>query len=141
MTDVIEQYGRGPHAKRSWVSAMGRGARKVCPECGKGRLFSGYIASAKACSECGLDLSGHRADDAPPYLTVMIVGHAVIPLALAVRQLFEPPLWLQFSIWLPVILAATFWLLPVIKGALIGLQWANRMHGFAGPDADPQADA
>ena len=33
-------------------------------------------------------------------------------------------------------------LLPMIKGALIGLQWALRMHGFgAGPDpADPMPD-
>lgn len=65
----------------------------------------------------------------------------MIPKVLFVRQLFEPPLWLQFAIWLPLILVATFWLLPIVKGAFIGLQWANRMHGFAGPDADPDADA
>jgi hypothetical protein len=29
----------------------------------------------------------------------------------------------------------SLWLLPRVKGALIGLQWAFRMHGFgSGPD-------
>lgn len=141
MSETIEHFGGATGEKRSWLKAMLRGAGKRCPQCGSGRLFSGYVKSAPNCTECGLDLSGHRADDAPPYVTIMIVGHVLIPKALAVRQLFEPPLWLQFSIWLPAILLATFWLLPIVKGAFIGLQWANRMHGFSGPDADPDADA
>jgi len=28
----------------------------------------------------------------------------------------------------------SLWLLPRAKGALIGLQWANRMHGFGGAE-------
>ena len=141
MSETVEQFGAAPAAKRSWLRAMGRGARKRCPQCGRGRVFSGYTRTAPRCPSCGLDLTSHRADDAPPYVTIMIVGHVAIPKALLARQLFEPPLWMQFAIWLPVIMIATFWLLPVVKGAFIGLQWANRMHGFAGEDADPNADA
>lgn len=141
MSDSVENFGLSDSNRRSWPRSVWRGAKKTCPQCGKGRLFAGYVASASRCSACGLDISGHRADDAPPYVTIMIVGHIIIPLALAVRQLFEPPLWLQFAMWLPAILIASFWLLPIVKGAFIGLQWANRMHGFAGPDADPNADA
>ena len=33
----------------------------------------------------------------------------------------------------PTGLILALWLLPRIKGALIGLQWALRMHGFGGP--------
>ncbi len=105
-----------------------------CPQCGQGALFAGYTKAASSCSACGLDFSGHEADDAPPYVTIMIVGHITIPAALAAKQLFDPPIWLQFAVWGPVILLATFSLLPLAKGALIGLQWANRMHGFAGPE-------
>ncbi len=133
-------YGGAPADRRSWLSAMGRGLRKRCPECGRGALFDGYTKTRAACGHCALDLSGHRADDAPPYLTIMIVGHVMIPLALAIKQIFDPPLSLQFAIWAPAMALATFWLLPLMKGAMVGLQWANRMHGFAGPDADPQAD-
>jgi len=36
-------------------------------------------------------------------------------------------------------IAASWWMLPASKGALIGLQWANRMHGFA-DHGDDSAD-
>lgn len=120
-------------AKRSWLRAGWRGLAGKCPECGKGALFAGYTRTAGLCRACGLNLDGHRADDAPPYVTIMIVGHLTIPLMLAAKQLFDPPLALQFALSVPLILGMTFWLLPVVKGGLIGLQWANRMHGFAEP--------
>ena len=133
-------YG-GDLAQRSWLRAMGRGLRKKCPQCGQGALFKGYTTTHQTCDVCGLEIGGHRADDAPPYLTIMIVGHVTIPLALAMKQLFDPPLGLQFAIWTPILIASTLWMLPVMKGAMVGLQWANKMHGFAGDDADPHADA
>ncbi len=138
MTEAVQTF--GDRDRRSWASAMGRGLAHKCPECGRGKLFSGYVKTKAACDACGLDLSGHRADDAPPYVTIIIVGHVMIPLALAMKQLFDPPITLQFAIWLPLVILASWVLLPASKGALIGLQWANRMHGFAGPDADPDAD-
>lgn len=119
---------------------MARGLGKRCPQCGKGRLFAGYVKITPKCAQCGLDLSGHEADDAPPYVTIMVVGHVAIPAALAVKQLYDPPIWLQFAIWGPAILIATFWMLPIAKGALIGLQWANRMHGFSRASAAPGAE-
>ena len=119
---------------------MGRGIGHKCPECGRGKLFSGYVKTSPQCADCGLDLSGHRADDAPPYITIIIVGHVIIPLALAVKQIFDPAITVQFAIWLPAMLISTWVLLPASKGAMIGLQWANRMHGFSSTDTGPDAD-
>ncbi|MEM9015212.1 MAG: DUF983 domain-containing protein, partial [Pseudomonadota bacterium] len=115
---------------RSWTSGLWRGLKKRCPKCGKGALFRGYTTVNRQCSECGLHLDSREADDAPPYLTIMIVGHIVIPLALLVKQLADPPLLVQFAIWAPLIILATFVTLPMTKGAMIGVQWANHMHGF-----------
>lgn len=127
---------------RSWLRGALNGACRKCPDCGVGALFNGYLRVAADCVSCGVDFSGHQADDAPPYLTMFVVGHMAIPLALAAKQLFEPPLWLQFAFWGPAMLIATLWFLPRAKGALIGLQWANRMHGFAlEPPKLNQADA
>ena len=123
-------YGGAAHGGRSWPQALWRGARKRCPQCDGHGLFVGYLTTAKTCPHCALALDGHRADDAPPYITIMIVGHLLIPAALATKQLFDPPLALQFLIWGPALVAASAWLLPIAKGAMIGLQWANRMHGF-----------
>lgn len=140
MESAIEVFG-GDAERRSWTQAIGRGLAHRCPQCGKGKLFKSYVKTRQSCESCGLDFSGHRADDAPPYITIIIVGHVLIPLALAVKQLFDPPLSVQFAIWLPLMILSAWALLPASKGAMVGLQWANRMHGFAGPDADPDADA
>ncbi|MGF1543634.1 MAG: DUF983 domain-containing protein [Parvularculaceae bacterium] len=123
--------------RRSWPQALLRGLRGRCPQCGEGRLFQRYVATRRTCATCGLALDGHRADDAPPYVTIIVVGHAAIPLALAAKQLLDPPLAVQFAFWTPAMMVATWLLLPASKGALIGLQWANRMHGFGdGGDDD-----
>lgn len=74
----------------------------------------------------------HRADDAPPYFTMLIVGHIVVGGVLALEQTYAPDSWVHGLIWLPLTLALSLWFLPRVKGAVVGLQWALRMHGFGG---------
>lgn len=132
----VQVFGGDVKGRRSWLRGMARGFQRKCPGCGVGSMFAGYTRTRDACEHCGLVISGHRADDAPPYITIMIVGHLVIPLALAAKQIFDPPLSLQFAIWMPVMILMAVWLLPASKGAFVGLQWANRMHGFGGGEHD-----
>ena len=54
----------------------------------------------------------------------------IVPLALLVEKLYQPPHWLGFSIWIPLTLIMSLALLQPIKGAVVGWQWAQRMHGF-----------
>jgi uncharacterized protein (DUF983 family) len=70
---------------------------------------------------CGAPLGEVRADDAPPYFTIFIVGHLVIGLMFAVDQAYAPPFWLQAAVWLPVTVILSLALLRPIKGATIGL--------------------
>lgn len=118
-------------APRNLKLSLWRGFAKRCPACAQGHLFTGYLGTQAHCSHCGEDLHHQRADDAPPYFTMMVVGHIVIPLVLVVEKLWHPELWVHFITWLPLTLLMTLWLLPRVKGAIIGLQWALRMHGFA----------
>lgn len=140
----IREHGHlreGPAAEeRSVVQAMARGARLRCPNCRRGRLFESYLKVRDTCADCGEALHHHRADDAPPYFTVFIVGHVIVSLILSVEVALRPPLWLHFSLWIPLTLLLTLFLLPPIKGALVGLQWALRMHGFD-PNNGSQGDA
>jgi uncharacterized protein (DUF983 family) len=115
---------------RSWKAAMWRGFNKACPACGSAPLFVSYVGVKDTCPSCSTELHHHRADDAPPYLTIMIVGHVIGPLVVLLEKLASPDLWLQFALWIPATLFGSLWLLPKVKGAIIGLQWANRMHGF-----------
>ena len=88
------------------------------------------------CSVCGLDFTPHRADDLPAYLVIVIVGHLVVPLALLIETNYSPPVALQLEIYLPMTLILSLVLLQPVKGAVVGIQWALRMHGFDENGAD-----
>jgi uncharacterized protein (DUF983 family) len=110
----------------------------TCPACGEGKLYTAYLKTADSCPACGESLHHHRADDLPPYITITIVGHIIVPLLLIVEKTWHPALWIHALIWLPLTLGLTLWFLPRVKGAVVGLQWANRMHGFSdNPEIEP----
>lgn len=117
--------------ERSTTLAMQRGIAHKCPACGEGQLYSSYLKVAETCSKCGEELHHQRADDAPAYFTMLIIGHVVVAAVLAVETAYAPPVWVHAVVWLPLLTVMSLLLLPRIKGALVGLQWANRMHGFS----------
>lgn len=119
---------------RSVPSAMARGARGRCPRCGTRSLFRGYLKVADKCGSCGEEFHHHRADDAPPYITIFLVGHIIVPLMLLVEQMYHPPMWVHWSSWPAGSILLALVLLPMVKGAFVGLQWALRMHGFGTGD-------
>lgn len=98
-------------------------------------MYNAFLKVVPACPDCGTELHHQRADDAPPYFTMFIVGHVVIAALLAVEKKFQPALEVHLALWLPLTAGLSLWLLPRIKGALIGQQWALRMHGFGRPQA------
>ncbi len=110
--------------------ALLRGWRRVCPKCGQGQIFSGYLKVRDHCSVCQECLHHQRADDGPAYLTILIVGHIMAPLMLAIYTEFEPDPIIMASAFSVGCVALSLYLLPRIKGSWIGLQWAKRMHGF-----------
>jgi uncharacterized protein (DUF983 family) len=123
------------NARRPLGLAIRRGFAGRCPSCGKGRLFRAYLKVVDNCEACGTELHHHRADDAPAYFTIAIVGHFIIAGVLATELIgSDLPFWIPAAVWSVLALAWSLWLLPRIKGALVGLQWANRMHGFGGAE-------
>ena len=146
---MIEQTSPLPGARavkdRDVTEAMLRGARQLCPACGKGALYGKFLKVVDRCDACGAEMHHQRADDAPPYFTMLITGHVIVAGVMALEEAFAPALWVHMAIWTPLLLGLSLVLLPRIKGALIGLQWANRMHGFGGaadaPEPAPQPRA
>ena len=98
-----------------------------CPTCGRGRLFAGYLNIRSRCEVCGVDNNIYPSDDLPPYLTILISGHVVVPLFVVVDGRYALPLWIEATIWLPVTLALCLALLPFMKGAAVGLCWAMKI--------------
>jgi len=116
--------------KRNVWSALRRGFRGRCPRCGEGKLFRAFLKVDDHCSVCGLDYTPHRADDLPAYLVIVIVGHIVVPTILWVETDYSPSVPMQLAIYLPLTLVLSLLLLQPVKGAVVGVQWALRMHGF-----------
>jgi uncharacterized protein (DUF983 family) len=119
-----------PLPARDVRQAMIRGFRGRCPRCGRGRLFRAFLKVVDHCEVCGEPLHYQRADDAPAYFVILIVGHIVVPLALAVEIVFQPPYLVHLALWLPLTIGLALGLLQPIKGAIVGFQWALYMHGF-----------
>jgi len=101
--------------------ALVRGFIGRCPACGEGRLFNGFLRVAETCDHCHAPLGLARADDAPPYFTILLVGHIVIPLMLIMEKSSQPPIWLLSAIFLPLTLVLSVGLIRPIKGATVGL--------------------
>jgi uncharacterized protein (DUF983 family) len=116
--------------KRDVWGSIKRGFRGRCPRCGEGKLFRAFLKVDDKCSVCDLDFTPHRADDLPAYLVIVIVGHIVVPTALLIETNYAPPVSLQLAIYLPFTFVASLALLQPVKGAVVGIQWALRMHGF-----------
>ena len=116
--------------QRSVGQAMWRGTLCKCPHCGQGKMFRAYLKVADHCDACGEQLDLHRADDLPPYIAITIVGHILILAMMHMEMVWHvnPLTYLYTMVPLAVILPLA--MLPSIKGAIVGLQWANGMYGF-----------
>lgn len=114
----------------STARAMLRGFFGRCPSCGRGHIFGAFLKVADRCEVCDEELHHHRADDFPAYIVIVITGHILVPLVLAVETHFAPPAWVQLALFLPATLVLTLGLLQPVKGAIVALQWAAGMHGF-----------
>jgi uncharacterized protein (DUF983 family) len=132
------RFGGAP--TRSVWESLKRGWSDRCPDCGRGHVFRAFLKVRDHCEVCGLELAHHRADDAPPYFTILIVGHVVVPLMIVYERAVLPPLWHHLIFGVFGTVALSLFLLPRIKGALVAFQWANRMHGFGDEPRTSAAD-
>jgi uncharacterized protein (DUF983 family) len=124
-----------PRAKRTVPASAARettlrGFLGRCPACGEGRMFRKFLKVNDNCPHCGEELHHHRADDFPAYLVIVIVGHILVPIILAVETEFAPAYWIHAAIWGPAVLGMTLGLIQPVKGAVVALQWFLGMHGF-----------
>jgi uncharacterized protein (DUF983 family) len=111
--------------KRPLWLGIRRGLAGRCPTCGQGHLFRGFLKIQPQCQVCGADNAIYPSDDFPPYLTILVTGHVVVPLLFWMQRAMDPSAWLQAAIFLPLTVGLCLALLPVMKGATVGLCWAT----------------
>ena len=79
--------------------------------CGEGKMFRSYLKVNDACPHCGEELFHQRSDDAPPYMTIFVVGHIIGTFMILVEEFWpDAPIWLHAMVWptITLILALAF---------------------------------
>jgi uncharacterized protein (DUF983 family) len=115
--------------KKDVLAAVLRGLRGRCPNCGEGRLFRSYLKPVETCASCHESLKHIRADDGPAWLTILVVGHVVVGLALYLEMYAPQPVATSIVIFVSLALSSTLLLLPRAKGVFIGAIWAMDATG------------
>jgi uncharacterized protein (DUF983 family) len=120
-----------PAAQTPILVSLARGARGRCPCCGEAPLFDGFLRLVPECTACAAPLGRIRADDAPPYFTIFLAGHLLVPGVFWVEKAWQPPMWLHMAVWLPAFTIASTLLLRPVKGAVVA--WMLRL-GLTGDE-------
>ncbi|MGO4523675.1 DUF983 domain-containing protein [Microvirga sp. 2MCAF35] len=102
------------------------GLKGLCPRCGKGHLFQGYLKVRPTCGVCGLDLAFADTGDGPAFFVMSIVGIVVVGLALWAEFAFSPPIWLHLVMWTVLSIVMSLVLVRPLKGVLVNLQYHHK---------------
>ncbi|MDQ0391555.1 DUF983 domain-containing protein [Labrys monachus] len=108
------------------LSPFQTGLRGVCPRCGQGRMFDGFLKLVPRCRSCGLDYSFADSGDGPAVLVILLAGFIILGAALYVEFTFEPPIWVHIVLWGPLAIIVCLGLLRLMKGVLVALQFTNK---------------
>ncbi|MBA2590695.1 MAG: DUF983 domain-containing protein [Alphaproteobacteria bacterium] len=110
-------------------TAARRAVANRCPACGKGKLMRSYLKQVENCAACGESLGQIRADDAAPWLTIILVGHVFLPIAF-MMNLDWMPTWVAMLSLSTVFVAISLAILPRAKMLFIGVLWQTRAPGY-----------
>ncbi|VAX03118.1 hypothetical protein MNBD_ALPHA03-1404 [hydrothermal vent metagenome] len=105
------------------VSPFRAGLLCVCPRCGVGKLYTGFLTFKDKCPNCELDYGIFDAGDGPAPFIVMFLGLLIVGLALIVEVKFQPPFWLHFLLWFPSIVGGSLLLMRPAKALMVALQY------------------
>ena len=139
MAKLLPQGVHGEVETRPIWPAIWSGMRCRCPRCGEGKLLHSYLKVNDTCSKCGDEFFHHRADDLPPYVAIMIVGHILVTIMFHLEMTGQGSPFLYLALFVPLSIVMPLAMLPSIKGAVVGLQWSRRMHGFGDPKGEKLA--
>lgn len=117
------------------------GVRGLCPRCGRGKLFDGFLKLRPRCEVCGLDYGFADPADGPAFFVMMFVCVPVVAFALWLELAYEPPAWVHLVTTLPLIALTCIPPLQPLKGWLVAAQYYHKAEEgrLAAPDrpADP----
>ena len=105
------------------ISPFVAGVMALCPRCGEGGLFAGFLKMRDSCTACGLDFRFADTGDGPAVFAIFILGFFVLGGALLVEFNFFPPLWVHVVLWGILTPLFALLLLRSIKALLFAFQY------------------
>jgi uncharacterized protein (DUF983 family) len=117
------------HTEVSLKTAVRRAVMGRCPNCGEGKLMKSYLKQVEQCAVCGEQFGHIRADDAAPWLTIILVGHVFLPFAFMVNVDWMPT-WVAMLTWAVCFSLIALLILPRAKALFLGVLWQTRAPGY-----------
>jgi uncharacterized protein (DUF983 family) len=105
------------------LSPVTTGLKCVCPRCGAGPLFEGYLELAKSCTQCGLDYSFADSGDGASWFVMSFVCVFGVGSIIGIELGYSPVWWVHVLIAIPVLVILPMLLLRPVKALLINQQW------------------
>jgi uncharacterized protein (DUF983 family) len=118
--------------KRRWIFESGW--KGLCPRCGEGKMFDGWLKITKRCDSCGLNYEFAQPDDGPAFFAMCVVAFPLLFVIVGFEVLFQPAWWIHIVVSLPVMIGPCLASLRPIKGWLVASQYLNKAQE-AGTDA------
>ncbi len=104
-----------------WGETIWRGMRGRCPSCGRAPIFDGYLKVHPVCAACAAPLGEMPADDAPPYIAMLIVLHFVAFFVVMIFRFGLAPNMVTYAFLLLLLIGVCLIALRIAKGAVIGI--------------------
>lgn len=106
-------------------SPIEAGLRCVCPRCGEGPVFAGYLGVRSRCVRCGLDLTFAQTTEGPPVFVIFVVGFLVVGAAALSEVAFDIHPLVHLALWIPATVILSLVLLRPFKATMIALHYRN----------------
>ncbi len=113
-----------PHYPAPSVFSAGVCGR--CPRCGQGKLFSGFLKIAGACTVCKLDIGRMDSGDGPAVFIILIAGFIVAGAAVYTEIAYGLSYVTHALLWGPLAVILPLALLRPFKGIMIALIYRNK---------------
>ena len=123
---IETQNPAGPLGQWPRLSPIETGVRGLCPRCGKGHIFRGFLTVRDHCEICGLDYSFADPADGPAVFVQLFACVPGVIFIVMLEILARPPLWVHIAVGIPVLILTTILPLRPIKGWLVAAQYVNQ---------------
>ena len=105
------------------LSPYQTGIKGLCPRCGRGHLFQGFLTLKPSCEVCGLDYTFADPADGPAFFAICFTSVPAVGIACWLEVAYQPPLWVHLFTSLPLVMLASILPLRPLKGWLVNSQY------------------